>query len=216
MSGTDFYYEPQVRLAEELAVDRADRGRRPDVLRQFGHRGDRSGDQARALSHEAAGHHRVPRRVPRPLAGLAVAHRQQGDPAARLRPVHAGRLPRAVSRYRTASASADAAAAQCLVVHRRSALHAPRLARRSLGHCRRADPGRGRLPRRAAGVPPGAARADDEARHPAGRRRSAVGHGPHGKDVRVGSHRPQGATSSPSPRGLRRACRSASPAPAPR
>ena len=33
MSGTDFYYEPQVRLAEELAVDRADRRRRADVLR---------------------------------------------------------------------------------------------------------------------------------------------------------------------------------------
>ena len=62
MSGTDFYYEPQVRLAEELAALVPIDGRRPDVLRQLGHRSDRSGDQAGALSHQAPGHHRVPRR----------------------------------------------------------------------------------------------------------------------------------------------------------
>ena len=71
MSGTDFYYEPQVRLAEELRVARADRRRRADVLRQLGHRGDRGGDQAVALLHQAPEHHRVPRIVPRPLARRA-------------------------------------------------------------------------------------------------------------------------------------------------
>ena len=71
MSGTDFYYEPQVRLAEEIASHRADRRRRQVVLRQLGHRGQRSGDQAGALSHQAAVPDRVPRLVPRPLARLA-------------------------------------------------------------------------------------------------------------------------------------------------
>ena len=42
------------------------------------------------------------------------------------------------------------------------------------------------------GVPAGAAGAGDAARHPAGRRRSAVGHGPHGEDVRLGALRPEG------------------------
>ena len=54
MSGTDFYYEPQVRLAEELSRDRADARAASVVLRQLRHRGDRSGDQAGALLHEAA------------------------------------------------------------------------------------------------------------------------------------------------------------------
>ena len=54
MSGTDFYYEPQVRLAEELAKLVPIAGRRPDVLRQLRHRDDRSGAQAVALLHEAA------------------------------------------------------------------------------------------------------------------------------------------------------------------
>ena len=85
---------------------RADRRRRADVLRQLRHRGDRGGAQAVALSHEAAGRHRVPRRVPRPLARRAVADGEQGDPAPRLRPVHARRLSRAVSRTRIASTAA--------------------------------------------------------------------------------------------------------------
>ena len=54
MSGTDFYYEPQVRLAEELAAIVPDRGGCADVFREFGNRSDRSRDQARALSYEAA------------------------------------------------------------------------------------------------------------------------------------------------------------------
>ena len=65
------------------------------------------------------------------------------------------------------------------------------------------------------GVPAGAARADDEARHPARARRSAVGHGPDGEDVRHRALRRRRPTSSTSRRASRRACRSASPARAP-
>ena len=54
MSGTDFYYEPQVRLAEELARIVPIDGDVRTFFGNSGHRGDRSGDQARALSHEAA------------------------------------------------------------------------------------------------------------------------------------------------------------------
>ena len=71
MSGTDFYYEPQVRLAEELASIVPIDGGVKIVLRQLGHRGERSGDQAGALSLEAAVPDRVPRLVPRPHARLA-------------------------------------------------------------------------------------------------------------------------------------------------
>ena len=41
MSGTDFYYEPQVRLAEEMAAIAPMDGGGAVVLRQLGHRGDR-------------------------------------------------------------------------------------------------------------------------------------------------------------------------------
>ena len=68
MSGTDFYYEPQVRLAEELARSSPIAGRRAIVLRQLGHRGDRGGAQAGALRDRAPEHHRVSRRLPRPHA----------------------------------------------------------------------------------------------------------------------------------------------------
>ena len=82
-------------------------------------------------------------------------------------------------------------------------------ARRGRRDRRRADPGGGRIHRAAAGISPGPARAGDTAWDPAGRRRSAVGHGPHGEDVRVRAFRPQRRTSSTSPKGSRRGCRSA-------
>ena len=87
MSGTDFYYEPQVRLAEELAAIAPIDGRRAVVLRQLGHRG-RSRPRIKLARYHTKrpGHHRVPRRVPRPHDGRAVADGEQGDPAPRLRP----------------------------------------------------------------------------------------------------------------------------------
>ena len=118
MSGTDFYYEPQVRLAEQLASIAPIDGDGPDVLRQLRHGSHRGGDQAGALSHEAAGHHRVSRRVPRTLAGIAVADREQGDPAPRIRSVHARRAITRPIRTRTASTgSADAVRGAVPVLH---------------------------------------------------------------------------------------------------
>ena len=52
------------------------------------------------------------------------------------------------------------------------------------GHLHRAGPGRGRLPRRPAGVPARPARPVRPARHPVRRRRGAERHGPDRQDVR--------------------------------
>ena len=49
MSGTDFYYEPQVRLGEEFNAHRAVQRRQAIVLFQLRNRGDRGRDQARAI-----------------------------------------------------------------------------------------------------------------------------------------------------------------------
>ena len=92
MSGTDFYYEPQVRLAEELAAIAPIDGGVRVVLRQLRHRSDRGVHQAGALRTRRAEHHRVSRRRSTAGRGLAVADGEQGDPAARLRPADAGRL----------------------------------------------------------------------------------------------------------------------------
>ena len=69
MSGTDFYYEPQVRLAEELAaIAPIDGG----VRSFFGNSGTEAIEAAsswRATRPRRHEHHRVPRRVPRPHDG---------------------------------------------------------------------------------------------------------------------------------------------------
>ena len=54
MSGTDFYYEPQVRLAEEFNEIAPFGGREAIVLFQFRNRSDRSRDQAGAISRPSA------------------------------------------------------------------------------------------------------------------------------------------------------------------
>ena len=95
MSGTDFYYEPQVRLAEEMASIVPIPGPVPVVLRQFRHRGDGSSDQARSPRDGAAEHHRLPRLVPWANARLGRPDGEQGDPAQGVRSVDAGRLSRA-------------------------------------------------------------------------------------------------------------------------
>ena len=63
MSGTDFYYEPQVQLAEELAAIAPIARRRAVVLRQLRHRGHRGVPQAGALCDRPPQHHRVSRRA---------------------------------------------------------------------------------------------------------------------------------------------------------
>ena len=72
MSGTDFYYEPQVRLAEDVQRHRAVQRRQAIVLLEFRHGSDRSGDQAGALRDEALRHDRVSRQLSRPHARLAA------------------------------------------------------------------------------------------------------------------------------------------------
>ena len=213
MSGTDFYYEPQVRLAEELASHRADRRRRPDVLRQLGHRGDRSGDQAVALPHEAAGRHRVPRRVPRPLARRAVADREQGDPAARLRAAACRASTTRRTRTPTASTAAPTRAPRRRCRSSRDQIFVHLVAPDEVAAIV-VEPiqGEGGYIVPPHGVPAGAARADDAARHPAGAStkcsRAWAGRG----RCSPPSTSALKATSSTSPRGSRRACRSASPA----
>ena len=120
MSGTDFYYEPQVRLAEELAsIVPIDGG----VRTFFGNSGTEATEAAIKLSRyhtKRPGHHRVPWVVPWRSLGLAVADREQGDPAPRVRSVDAGCLSRALSGPYRFKGSADACAEECLVVHSRS------------------------------------------------------------------------------------------------
>ena len=113
MSGTDFYLRAAGASRRGAGLDRADRRRRAHVLRELGHRGDRSGDQAVALSHEASRHHRVSRRLSRPLARVVVADGEQGGAASRLRPVHA-RVYHAPYPDPYRASSPDAAAAQSL------------------------------------------------------------------------------------------------------
>ena len=96
MSGTDFYYEPQVRLAEEMSSIAPMEG---PVRSFFGNSGTEAVEASLKLAkwytkrHE---HHRVPRLVPWPHDGVAVADVEQGAAAARLRPDAAGRVPRTV------------------------------------------------------------------------------------------------------------------------
>ena len=54
MSGTDFYYEPQVRLGGGVQRDRAVRRAEAHVLRQLRDRGQRGRGQAGALSRRSA------------------------------------------------------------------------------------------------------------------------------------------------------------------
>ena len=53
MSGTDFYYELQVRLGEELSAIAPMPGPHRTFFGNSGHRGERSGDQAGEVLHEA-------------------------------------------------------------------------------------------------------------------------------------------------------------------
>ena len=124
--------------------------------------------------------------VPRPDDGVAVADVEQAAPAEGLRPDGAGRVPRALRELLSVSGRPQGrhVLRRMRERHRGSAVRAPRVARRGRRRDRRADPGRGRVRRPAAGVPRAAARADRAARNPARRRRSAVRHGAHGEDVR--------------------------------
>ena len=115
MSGTDFYYEPQVRLAEELASIAPIDG---PVRTFFGN----SGTEATEAAIKLARYHTKRQGI---LAFLGSFHgRSMGslsltaskvDSAARLRAAAAGCLSRAAIRIRIGSSgSADQCAAECL------------------------------------------------------------------------------------------------------
>ena len=145
MSGTDFYYEPQIDLAKQLARDRAGQRREASLLHQQRRGVGRGGLQAGPLSHRPAAHDRVLRRVSRPHAGRIVADRQQGRAAPRLRAADAVishvDFPNDVSQTEQLATALQ----QIEDLFKRT-----RRAAGSRGHLRRADPGRRRLHRAAA------------------------------------------------------------------
>ena len=166
MSGTDFYYEPQVQLAEEMARIVPVGGGTGEVRSFFSNSGTEAIEAAIKLARYATKrvqHHRVPRLVSRPHAGLAGGDVEQVRAAPRLRADDARRVPRAVRELLSLSGRPEARDLRGRVpgLHRGSDPRAPRLARRSGRGARRADPGRGRLRRAAGAVPSAAARADD-------------------------------------------------------
>ena len=159
MSGTDFYYEPQVRLAEELASIVPIEGSVRIVLRQLRHRGDRSGPEAVALSHEAARRHRVPRVVSRPLARALALTSSKSVQRRGFGPLMPGVYHAPYPDTYRFNGSADACAEASLSFIRQQILVHLDRARRSRRDRRRADSGRRRLHRAAQSVPPGAPRA---------------------------------------------------------
>ena len=70
--------------------------RHQDVPVELRHGGRRGGAQARPPSHRTTQRHRLPRRLPRPLARQPVVDGQQVPPARRVRRPDAGELPRPV------------------------------------------------------------------------------------------------------------------------
>ena len=190
MSGTDFYYEPQVRLGEELSAIAPMAGPHRSFFGNSGHRGRGSGAQAGEVLHEAPQRHRLSRRVPRPFDGIALGHGQQGHAAERLLAAGAGHVSRAVPGRAIASpGSADACAAECLsFIENQLFVHlvAPDEVAAIL-----VEPiqGEGGYLVAAGRLPPGAARHRQSSRHRADCRRGAVGHGAHRADVRDSAHR---------------------------
>ena len=215
MSGTDFYYEPQVRLAEELAAIAPIDGGVRSFFGNSGTEGDRGVHQAGALRDRAAEHHRVSSAAfhGRTLGSLSLtaskAMQRRGFGPLMPGVFHA---PYADCYRCPVGLTPDDVRRRVPRLHRAPAVRAPRLARRSGGDRRRADSGRRRLRRRARRSSSQRLRElTTQARHPAGRRRSAVGHGAHREDVRDRARRRGARHRSRSRRGSRRACRSASP-----
>ena len=154
MSGTDFYYEEMVALAERLSALSPGGVPAARLLRQLRRRGRRGRHQAGPLSHRPRQVHRLPRRLPRPHHGRALADRAQGHPAPGLRTAGAGRLPRALSLLLSLPVRQAAGELRRRVreVHRRHAVQDHRAARGSGRHRDRTGAGRRRIHRAAAQV----------------------------------------------------------------
>ena len=171
MSGTDFYYTPQVRLAERLAAIAPG----PEPKRVFFTNSGAEAIEA-ALEAVAAAHRPQPRpgvheRLPWADLRRHVALRVEAHAAPRLLPVGPRDPPRALRRPGERP--------------RHPADDLP--ARGAGGDLRRADPGGGGLHRPAARVPARAAPALRRASRAPGLRRGAERDRPDGQDVRVGA-----------------------------
>ena len=213
MSGTDFYYDVQVRLAEELAemvpIDGGARSffansgteaveaciklaryatGRPNIIAFFGaFHGRTMGSLALTASKP------VQRRGFGPFMS-GVFHAPYADCYRCPVGLQAGELRSRVSRF-----------------HRPPAVHASHDAGGSGRHRRRADSGRGRVRRGTHAISRAIARADDAARHSFRCRRSAVRDGTHGAHVCDRARRRETRRDRHREGRSRPACRSASP-----
>ena len=107
MSGTDFYYEPQVRLAEELSAIAPMPGPHRSFFGNSGTEANEAALKLASLLHEATERHRVPGRLSRAFDGLACGDGKQGDPAQRLFADGPGDVSRAVRRLLPLSGQRD-------------------------------------------------------------------------------------------------------------
>ncbi len=133
MSGTDFYYEPQVRLAEEIAAIVPIEGGVKSFFGNSGTEAIEAAHQAGAVRDRPPEHHRVSRRLSRPDDGRAGADGEQAGAAPRLRAADARRVSRAVRRLLSLPGRAEAGDVRGRMprLHRAPALRASRFARRS-------------------------------------------------------------------------------------
>ena len=211
MSGTDFYYEPQVRLGEEMNAIAPWQGPKQSFF-------SNSGTEAIEAAVKLARYHtRRPGIIAflgsfhgRTMGALSLTSSQaiQRSGFGPLCPASTTRLIPTLSAARSGRAL-DECAAVCVGLHRRPILHRTVSPDEVAADHRRADPGRRRLRRPAAGLPPAPARAARQARHPADRRRSAIGHGPHRQDVCDRALRRRARHRSAWPRASPPGCRSA-------
>ena len=100
MSGTDFYYAPQVRLAEQLAQTGARTGPEARLLHQQRGRSDRGRPQAGAAAHRQESGPGLPGSISRANVRGDVAFRLQANAAARLCALGSRNPPRALWRSR--------------------------------------------------------------------------------------------------------------------
>ena len=146
MSGTDFYYEPQVQLAEEMAGIVPVGGGTGEVRSFFSNSGTEANEAAIKLARYATKRVNIIAFlgiVPRAHAGIAGGDVEQVRPAPRLRPDDAGHVSCAVRQLLPVSGDGDARHVRRRVseLPRGSDARPSRLAGRGRGRDRRADSG---------------------------------------------------------------------------